>query len=55
MPIIRIHLSRNNQYYWVLYASNGEAMCWSEQYTTRTGAVNSANRVKQMIPLVTVS
>ncbi len=49
MPKIRIHTSNNNQYYWVLYATNGEAICWSEQYTSRYSAIESAHLAKRLM------
>lgn len=36
------------QYRWRLVAGNGEKVAASEAYTTKYGAINSANRVKQI-------
>lgn len=36
------------QYRWRLVASNGEKVAASEAYVSRSGAVRSANRVKEL-------
>lgn len=49
MPVIKVLQAQNAQYYWVLYATNWEAICWSEQYTTKYSAIQSAERAKQLM------
>ena len=36
------------QYRWRLVAANGEKVAASEAYVSKQGAINSANRVKQI-------
>lgn len=41
-----IYIGQDNNWHWRLKASNGEIVCWSEGYTTKESATNSANWVK---------
>ncbi|OGI19339.1 MAG: hypothetical protein A3J06_01290 [Candidatus Moranbacteria bacterium RIFCSPLOWO2_02_FULL_48_19] len=42
------------QYRWRLVAANGEKVAASEAYVSKQGAINSANRVKQIAYSATV-
>jgi len=46
--MIRFEIFRDTagEYRWRLVAANNETVGWSEGYTTRQGAINSANWVK---------
>lgn len=46
--------STNGQYFTRLIASNGETIVWSETYTVKHNAINSAESVKANAPDATV-
>lgn len=35
---------------WRLVAANAESVCWGESYTTKQGAIDSINWVKNWVP-----
>lgn len=43
----RLKVSNNNQYYWVLVASNGETLCQSETYISKQSAVKGIDSCKR--------
>lgn len=51
----KIKINTKGEWYWVLYAANGEPVCWSEGYSSRQGAANSANWVKLNAALAPIS
>lgn len=46
----QIYYGQDNAWHWRLKAVNGEILCWGEGYTTRQGAINSADWVKRNAP-----
>lgn len=46
MVRFQIYIDQNREYRWRLVAANNEIVAWSEGYTTKQGAINSANWVK---------
>ena len=50
MAKFQIKKDSKGQNYWVLKASNGEIVCWSESYSSYTNAFNSASWVKLNAP-----
>lgn len=46
MVRFQIYIDSNGEYRWRLVASNNEIVAWSEGYTTKQNAINSANWVK---------
>ncbi len=49
-----IYLGQDNLWYWRLKAANNEIVCWSEGYSSRQGAIISANWVKNNAPLAPI-
>ena len=43
----QIFKGKDSQYYWRFKASNGETMCVSEGYTTKTSARSAIDSVKR--------
>jgi len=44
----RVYRDRAGEYRWRLVASNGEKVAASEGYVTKSGALTSARRVKEL-------
>jgi len=46
MVRFQIYIDQSGEYRWRLVAANNEIVAWSEGYTTKQGAIDSANWVK---------
>lgn len=46
MVRFEVYLDQVGEYRWRLVAANNEIVAWSEGYSTKQGAINSANWVK---------
>lgn len=49
-PKFQIYLGKDNQFYFRLYAKNGEIILGSEGYVSRSGCQNGINSVKENAP-----
>ncbi len=49
-PKFQIYLGKDNQFYFRLYAKNGEIILGSEGYVSRLGCQNGINSVKENAP-----
>ena len=54
MSTFDLKRSSNNQYYFVLVATNGEIIAKSEMYVSRQGALNGIESVKQNAPIAKI-
>lgn len=45
--VFHLKLTKNNQFYWMLRAPNGEALCHSENYTSHASAANGIAACKK--------
>ncbi|OGK62602.1 hypothetical protein A2334_03490 [Candidatus Roizmanbacteria bacterium RIFOXYB2_FULL_38_10] len=54
MVRFQIYVDRAGEYRWRLIASNNREVAWSEGYTTKQAAVDSANWVKQYAPSASI-
>jgi len=54
MVKFEIYKDQANCFRWRLVAANGEHVCWGESYTTKQGAIDSINWVKNWASLAPI-
>lgn len=54
-PVFEIYYSQANDYRWRLKAGNAEIVAVSEGYTTKSSANRSAERVKEIAVLASIT
>lgn len=52
--VLEVRRSKDNQFYFILKAANGETMMMSETYTRRTDAHRAADRLKVLVSIAVV-
>jgi len=55
LPTFQVYLDRTGQYRWRLKARNGEIVAVSEAYTTLSSAKRSAELVKSLASIATIT
>ena len=54
-PIFKIKKAKDNEYYFVLFAKNGEKIATSEMYTSKENCKNGIESVKKNAPLAVIN
>jgi uncharacterized protein YegP (UPF0339 family) len=54
MVRIEIYRDRVGEFRWRIVAANNREVCWSEGYSTKQGAIDSANWAIKWMPLTPI-